>query len=111
MSDFKRQPIYHNNRVVGILDGDCYRQQYDSGHIYRKLNAKGMNRGVYLTLQGLGCKWWLIQHKQTKQCLRMPFCKIKLVAVEKDMGKDGIQLLVPLEDFNVDVVAKQKTMI
>lgn len=107
----KREPVYHDGRVVGILEGDTYRQQYDSGHIYRRLNAKGMNKGIYLYLKGKGCQFWMITHKQTKESLTVPFWKIKELGIEQDMGKDGIQIFVKLEDFNMTHPAIQSKML
>lgn len=106
-----RKQIYHNNRVVGILDGDTYRQQFTAEHVYRQLNARGMSLDVYETLKNLGCHFWLIQNPQTKQGYTMPFYKIKIVATEVKTKTDGIQLMVNFADFNMKHPEIQKPMI
>lgn len=104
------EPVFALGKVIGHIKGDTFVQYFDNDHIFNLYNGKGLDKGAYLNIRNKAIYWRII-HRKTKQELLMPLCKVKLVATERDMGKDGVQLIVPLAEFNMKRPAMQKPMI
>ena len=94
-----------DNKLAGYLCGATYYQAYDDGHIYKHMNAKGMDKSIYLNLLPR-CKRWTIVHKYSRMRLSIPYNKIALLlksgaAKEIDTHTNfGVQVMVCLDDFN-----------
>jgi len=101
-------PIYVNGRRLGDVVDGVWEQKITDRHIYREFNAKGMDINLHSALRGK-CELWRLIHKKTGQVLSIPFEKIEAVAIKKDTGA-GVQLLVPLSEFNEDRPVLQKSL-
>jgi hypothetical protein len=92
--------VYVGGKCIGkVIDG-VFPQNITDRHIFRELNAKGMDINLHTALKGI-CDVWRLTHKKTGQVLSIPFEKIEAVAIKKDTGA-GVQLMVPLAEFNED---------
>ncbi len=88
-----------DGQVVGVIQGDIFIQQVRWNHIYRKLNAKGLDYGIYIQAR-MRAKYWQLVFPDGK-ILRIPFNKVDKVLIEKTTVV-GKQVFVRLEDFNVE---------
>ena len=104
-----RELVFVNGKCIGeIIDGVFPQKIYDK-HIFRELNAKGMDINLHAALRGK-CHTWRLIHQQTHQVLSIPYDKIEVVGVKRDTGS-GPQYYVSLGDFNEDKPAIQVKMI
>ena len=102
------EPVFVNGRVIGkVIDG-VFTQRITDRHIYKELNAKGMDINLHAALQGK-CEIWRLIHKKTHQVLSIPYYKIEIVGIKRDTGS-GPQYYVPLGEFNEDRPVVQKPL-
>lgn len=100
--------VFVDKKVIGRIYDGVFVQKTTERHIFRELNAKGMDVDVHGRLAGR-CHTWRLEFKDTKQVLTIPFAKIAQVGALVSTGA-GAQYMVKLSDFNEDQVALQKTL-
>lgn len=99
-----------NGRLVGWLDNGVFWQDITARHIFREWNGKGMDLGLYRSLQLKGCSVWELRFKDTKQILRLPFDEIEKIGFVHDTGA-GKQMMVGLSHFTEVQEAKQQHLL
>ncbi len=92
--------VFVDNKVIGEIHAGVFVQRTTERHVYRELNAKGMDVNVHGRLAGR-CDTWRLEFKDTKQVLTIPFAKIAQVGILRSTGA-GAQYLVKLSEFNED---------
>lgn len=107
--EIMREKVFVRNKCVGDLVDGVWEQRITDRHIYRVLNAKGMDVNLHLALQGK-CHTWRLRHKQTGQVLSIPFVNIEILGTKVDTGA-GVQYMVALSDFTEQEPVKQARMI
>lgn len=93
--------VYIDDVPIGELRSGVFIQRVSQRHIYRRLNAKGMDVSLYFRLKQV-CHTWTLIFMDTKQELSIPIGKIPKVAIRRKVGNAGEQFLVKLADFNKD---------
>jgi hypothetical protein len=92
--------VFVDKKVIGRIHDGVFVQKTTERHIFRELNAKGMDVDVHGRLAGR-CHTWRLEFKDTKQVLAIPFAKIAQVGTLTSTGA-GAQYLVKLSEFNED---------
>lgn len=101
--------VFVNGKRIGkIIDG-IFPQFISDRHIFRELNAKGMDINLHAALRGK-CQVWQLHHEKTGQVLSILFDKIRQVGIKKDTGA-GVQYMVPLAEFNEERPVVQARLI
>lgn len=103
------ESVFVDGNVVGYIEDGVFCQRVSDRHIFRELNAKGIDIGLYRQLRHR-CHTWRLIFKDTHQVLSIPFERIGAVGVERDTGA-GSQILVKLQDFDEDKPALQKRLL
>ena len=101
--------VYIDDVPIGVVRDGVFIQRVTLRHIYRKLNAKGIDVSVYYRLKQ-ACHTWKLIFLDTRQELSMPLAKIPAVATRRKVGTAGEQFLVKLADFNKDRPEIQKPL-
>lgn len=60
-----------NGKVVGQLENGVFFQRIFTKHIYRAMNAKGIDVNLHRVLRGK-CRIWRLEFDDTKQVLEIP---------------------------------------
>ena len=100
MSKPNENLVFVDNKVIGEIRAGVFVQRTTERHIFRELNAKGMDVDVHGRLAGR-CDAWRLEFKDTGQILTIPFAKIAQVGILRSTGA-GAQYLVKLSEFNED---------
>lgn len=93
------EPQFVDGKVVGQLDNGVFYQRITERHIYRVLNAKGMDFYLHRALKGK-CRKWLLEFEDTGQRLEILFALIEQVGIKRQLNGAGTQYLVKLEEFD-----------
>ncbi len=101
--------VFVDKQVIGRVEGGVFCQLITQRHIFRELNAKGIDASLFISLSRF-CHSWQLTFRDTKQVLSIPFKKILLVGVKRGTGA-GQQYLVKLEDFNNDIPVLQHRLL
>jgi hypothetical protein len=104
------EPLFVNGRVVGTLEGGIFEQRISSAHIYRRFQAKGIDRTLHRELRGR-CQLWRLRFGDTGQVLSIPFARIEQVGFSFAPPKAGRQIMVKLEFFDEEAEVMQRRMI
>lgn len=102
-------------KPCGYLYQHTYYQSYDHTHIMSHGNSKGIDKAIYLNLLPR-CQRWTIREKNTCLTLSIPFNKIAIllkagIAREIDTHTGfGLQIMVPLDEFNDKIPAVQERL-
>jgi hypothetical protein len=105
------EPLFVNGRVVGTLEGGIFEQRISSAHIYRRFQAKGIDRTLHRELRGR-CQLWRLRFGDTGQVLSIPFARIEEVGFPFSPGRGaGRQIMVKLEFFDEEAEVMQRRMI
>lgn len=91
--------VYIDDVPIGRVVAGVFYQTVTPRHIYRRLNAKGIDVSLFFRLRQV-CHTWQIIFTDTRQVLSIPFAKIPAVATKRKVGSAGEQFLVKLSDFN-----------
>ena len=102
------EPQFASGRVVGDLDMGVFFQRVQRRHIYRVLNAKGMDAGLYRQLRGK-CRLWRIEFDD-HQVLEIEYKRIELSGKLMQIKGAGKQWMVPLKYFDELTPATQKRL-
>jgi len=97
-----------SGKIAGVVQGDTFIQHVAWGHIYRKLNAKGLDYSLYLQAR-MRCKYWQLVFPDGMS-LRVPFEKVDKIKIERN-AEAGKQIFVKLDDFNEDRPTVQGRML
>ena len=103
------EPQFVNGRVVGSLENGVFFQRVQRRHIYRVLNAKGMDVGLHRQLRGK-CRLWRIEFED-HQTLEIEYKRIEISGKLRPITGAGLQWMVPLKYFDELVPATQKRML
>ena len=103
------EPQFVNGRVVGSLENGVFYQRVQRRHIYRVLNAKGIDVGLYRQLRGK-CRKWRIEFED-HQTLEIDYSRIAISGVKKKIPGAGEQWMVRLSLFDELKQATQRRMI
>ena len=103
------EPQFVNGRVVGSLENGVFFQRVQRRHIYRVLNAKGMDVGLHRQLRGK-CRLWRIEFED-HQTLEIEYKRIEISGKLRPITRAGLQWMVPLKYFDELVPATQRRMI
>ena len=103
------EPQFVNGRVVGSLENGVFFQRVQRRHIYRVLNAKGIDAGLYRQLRGK-CRLWRIEFED-HQTLEIEYKRIEISGKLRPITRAGLQWMVPLKYFDELVPATQRRMI
>lgn len=105
------EPQFVDGKVVGELDLGVFTQVIYSRHIYRRFNAKGMDKRLHRALRGR-CHRWRLVFGDTKRVISIPYDRIELSGFTHNVG-GGVpeQILVPLEYFDEERPVAQKRML
>ncbi len=76
------EPQFIEGKVVGDLDLGVFTQRIFTRHIYRLLNAKGMDVRLHRALRGK-CRLWRLEFGDTHQVISIPYARIELSGVRK----------------------------
>lgn len=104
------EPQFVDGKVVGQLDNGIFFQRITQRHIYRVLNAKGMDFYLHRSLKGK-CHKWLLEFEDTSQRLEILFPLIEKVGIKRELPRAGMQYLVKLKEFDVVRPVMQVRMI
>ncbi len=105
------EPQFVDGHVVGQLENGVFFQRMQSRHIYRRYNAKGIDKHLYYSLKGK-CQEWRLEFEDTKQVISIPYNRIGLSGFTHRVGGGvEIQILVPLQLFDEIRPACQRRMI
>lgn len=104
------EPQFVDGKVVGQLDNGVFYQRITQHHIYRVLNAKGMDFYLHRSLRGK-CHKWLLEFEDTGQRIEILFALIEQVGIKRQLNGVGIQYMVPLKEFDVVRPVMQVKMI
>lgn len=104
------EPQFIEGRVVGDLDQGVFTQQIFTRHIYRLLNAKGMDVRLHRALRGK-CRLWRLIFGDTHQIINIPYPRIELSGTRRKPKGLVDQIFVPLHLFDEEKPATQKRMI
>lgn len=106
------EPQFVDGKVVGELDLGVFTQVIFTRHIYRRYNAKGIDKRLLKVLRGEGCYKWRLVFGDTKQVVSIPLARIELSGSPHNVG-GGVaeQILVPLEYFDEEKPATQRRML
>ncbi len=103
-----RESVFADGHVVGYVEDGVFYQRVTERHIFRQLNAKGIDISLYRQLRHR-CHTWRLTFKDTRQVLSISFERIGAVGMERDTGA-GSQIFVKLQDFDEDKPALQKRL-
>lgn len=103
------EPQFVNGKVVGMLENGVFYQRVQRRHIYRLLNAKGMDMGLHRQLRGK-CRLWRIEFED-HQTLEIEYKRIEISGKLRPVKGAGIQWMVPLHLFDELKPATQRRMI
>ena len=103
------EPQFVNGKVVGQLENGVFFQRVQRRHIYRVLNAKGMDIGLHRQLRGK-CHLWCIEFDD-HQTLEIEYKRIEISGVIRPIKGAGMQWMVPLKYFDELTPATQRRMI
>lgn len=92
--------VFVDGRPIGNYNDGTFTQWVTRRHIYRQLNAKGIDIRVHADLKARGCRQWEIVFTDTAQILKIPFAKITACGISRHIPGAGDQIMVPLSDFN-----------
>ncbi len=105
------EPQFVEGKVVGELDRGVFTQRIYTRHIYRRLNAKGMDTRLHQALRGK-CRLWRLIFGDTGQVLSIPYGRIEVSGTRADpRGGMVEQIFVPLQYFDKERDATQRRMI
>jgi len=93
-----QEKVFVKDRFIGLVSDGIFPQNITDRHIYRRLNAKGMDLDLHQTLKGR-CHTWRLTHMKTGKVLEIDFNKIEIVGQRVDFGQIGRQYMVPLSEF------------
>lgn len=93
------QLVYAGGRPIGKFVDGVFIQKVTARHIFRELNAKGIDVEVHAMLKARGCWLWRLDFTDTLQVLSIPFEKIEIVGVKKQFNGAGVQFFVNLAEF------------
>lgn len=103
------EPQFVNGKVVGQLENGVFFQRVQRRHIYRVMNAKGMDVGLHRGLRGK-CRIWRIEFED-HQTLEIEHKRIEISGKIRPIKGAGIQWVVPLQYFDEQKPATQRRMI
>lgn len=105
------EPQFVDGKVVGQLDNGVFFQRIQPRHIYRRYNAKGIDKRLYDSLKG-NCRVWRLEFEDTKRVIQIAYDRIELSGFSVHIGT-GIpdQILVPLHLFDEVKPVAQARMI
>ena len=103
------EPQFVNGKVVGQLDKGVFFQRVQHRHIYRVLNAKGMDVGLHRQLRGK-CQLWRIEFDD-HQVLEIEYKRIEISGKLRPIPGAGMQWMVRLDLFDELTSATQRRMI
>jgi len=103
------EPQFVNGKVVGSLENGVFFQRVQRWHIYRVLNAKGIDVGLYKQLRGK-CRLWRIEFED-HQTLEIEYKRVEISGVIRPIPGAGLQWMVPLKLFDELTPATQRRMI
>jgi hypothetical protein len=104
------EPLFVNGRVVGTLERGIFEQRISSAHIYRRFQAKGIDRTLHRELRGR-CQLWRLRFGDTGQVLSIPFARIEQVGFPFAPPKAGRQIMVKLEFFDEERAGAQLRLV
>ncbi len=104
------EPQFIEGKVVGDLDLGVFTQRIFTRHIYRLLNAKGMDVRLHRALRGK-CRLWRLIFGDTNQIINIPYSRIELSGTRKTPKGLVEQIFVPLQYFDEERAATQKRML
>ena len=104
------EPQFVDGKVVGDLDNGVFFQRIQRRHIYRVMNAKGMDVGLHRALRGK-CRTWRLEFDDTKQVLEIPYARIEVSGKLMPVKGAGIQWMVKLKYFDELVPSIQRRLI
>lgn len=105
------EPQFVDGKVVGDLDKGVFFQRIYTKHIYRRFNAKGIDKRLHQALRGK-CRLWRLEFEDTKQVIEIAYDRIALSGFEFNPG-GGIpaQIMVKLQYFDELKPVSQRRMI
>ena len=103
------EPQFVNGRVVGSLENGVFFQRVQRRHIYRVLNAKGIDLGLYKQLRGK-CRLWRIEFED-HQTLEIELKRVEISGKIRPIKGAGLQWMVPLKYFDELTPATQKRLL
>ncbi len=103
------EPQFVNGKVVGQLENGVFFQRVHRRHIYRVMNAKGMDVGLHKALRGK-CRLWRIEFED-KQTLEIEYKRIEISGKLRPIKGAGMQWMVRLDLFDELTPATQRRMI
>lgn len=103
------EPQFVNGKVVGRLENGVFFQRVQRRHIYRVLNAKGMDIGLHRVLRGK-CRLWRIEFDD-HQTLEIEYKRIEISGKIRPVKGAGTQWMVPLQYFDELKPATQRRLV
>lgn len=102
--------VFIDNAVIGRISDRRFVQKTHSGHIFRKLNSKGIEFDVYQRLLHENVSIWRLEFTDTGQIMEIPLRLILECGILNPRGSAGYQYHVKMRFFNVIRAAIQKAM-
>lgn len=103
------EPQFVNGKVVGQLENGVFFQRVQRRHIYRVLNAKGMDINLHRQLRGK-CRLWRIEFDD-HQVLEIDYKRIEMSGILRPVKGAGMQWMVRLDYFDELKPATQRRML
>jgi len=104
------EPMFVDGRVVGQLDFGVFFQRISTRHIYRAMNAKGMDVNLHRALRGK-CWKWRLEFEDTKRVIEIDYDRIEISGKLIPVVGVGLQWMVRLDLFDELMPATQRRMI
>ena len=105
------EPQFVDGKVVGQLDNGVFFQRIQTRHIYRRFNAKGIDKRLHQALKGK-CREWRLEFEDTKQVISIPYDRIAISGFEHNPGGGiPIQIMVKLQYFDEIKPSSQRRLI
>jgi len=104
------EPQFVNGKVIGTLDKGVFFQRIQTRHIFRQMQAKGIDLQLFRSLRGR-CREWKLEFEDSKRLICIAYDRIEQSGVIKWVPGAGQQMMVELRLFDEIRPGTQKRLI